>query len=352
METRLKGIEKAVLKLTNQLLKLKRGQRLLLYLDQGSDIALARAIQKGTQENGVFTEPFELDSTEELSEISIKLAHKIETGDFDIICELSEQYFYQTIAWKRAIQLGSKLYSLCGLNVDSFTRCVGEVDHDLMDSFGMALKAILTKAKTLHVVTDNGTDVRLQMKTNNPILRVIEKEKRKAGSYIGNPSSILTETNRATFMGGQLAFQGIAETISGTAVIDGYLWPPSKIGLLSDPIVLNVKRGRVIGITGGSLESQILNTWLEGKNKEIQHFCIGFNPGARLDGKILEAERVFGCLSVGIGRSPFHTDGIIKKPSIIVNHITIEHNGSFIDKDLSAFEERLLYGTRKEETVL
>jgi leucyl aminopeptidase (aminopeptidase T) len=76
---------------------------------------------------------------------------------------------------------------------------------------------------------------------------------------------------------------------------------------------------------------------------------MGFNPGAKLDGKILEAERVFGCLSVGIGRSPFHTDGVIKKPSIIVDHITIDRNGFFTDKKLSGLEQRMLYGNSQED---
>ena len=340
MKSRLKNLERAVCVLINQLLKVKRDQRLLLYIDQGSDIVLAETIRNAALEKGILVEIFELDSFSELSDLSIKLAHKIETGCFDAICELSEQYFYQTLAWRKAIRLGSKIYSLCGLDVDAFVRCVGEVDHNMMFRFGNALKGILAKSKTLHIVTNNGTDITMQMKKKNPIRRIISRAK-KVGPYIFDPAGILTETNRATFLGGQLAFRGIAETINGTAVIDGYLWPPSKIGQLSHPIVLHIKRGRVIEITGPSSASRLLQEWLADRDKEIQHFCIGFNPGARLNGKILEAERVFGCLSLGIGKSPFHTDGIVRGPSMIVDNITIEQDGSFIDKDLSALEGKL-----------
>jgi len=147
-------------------------------------------------------------------------------------------------------------------------------------------------------------------------------------------------------MGGQLAFQGIPETIEGTAVIDGYLWPPNEIGHIDVPIVLKIKKGIVIKINGCPLKSKILNRWLEGKDKEIQHFCIGFNPGAELSGKLMEAERVFGHIAIGIGKYPFHTDGIAKNPSILSNDEIIEQDGSFIHKELSVLERELIQNHR------
>lgn len=56
-----------------------------------------------------------------------------------------------------------------------------------------------------------------------------------------------------------------------------------------------------------------LNRWFEGQTKEIQHFCFGFNPGAKLSGKIMGAERVFGYISIGIGKYPclpWHTNWV------------------------------------------
>lgn len=149
-------------------------------------------------------------------------------------------------------------------------------------------------------------------------------------------------------MGGQLAFQGIPETIEGTAVIDGYLWPPKEIGHVDVPIVLNIKKGSVIEINGCPSKSKVLNRWFEGKTKEIQHFCIGFNPGAKLSGKIIEAERVSGYISVGIGRYPFHTDGIIKNPSILLNDEIMEQDGSFVHGQLSILERNLIQDNQNQ----
>jgi len=291
---------------------------------------------------GALTELFELNSNLKLPDMAQELTYKIEKGAFDAVCELSEQYFYQTLACKRALQLGSRIYSLAGLDADALTRCVGNVNHNLMFEFGMALRKILGKARSIQILTKNGTHIKFQM-SPNPVFRFILKLRRKRVSGILYPSGKPVQKGQSTFLGGQLAFKGIPETIEGTALIDGYLWPPREIGHIDVPIILKIKRGSVIEINGCPLKSKVLNRWFEGKTKEIQHFCIGFNPGAKLNGKLIEAERVFGHISIGIGEYPFHTDGIAKNPSILSNDEIIEQDGSFIHKELSILEQNLIH---------
>jgi leucyl aminopeptidase (aminopeptidase T) len=336
-----RDLREAALIFIRELLNLKRGERLLIYVDQGSDHHTAKVIQESAQQMGALTELFELNSNLELPDMAQELTYKIEKGAFDAVCELSEQYFYQTSAWRRALQLGSRIYSLSGMDADALTRCVGKVNHNLMFEFGMALRKILKKAKSIQILTKNGTDIKFQM-TPNPVFRLISKLRRKRIDYILNPSGKPVQKGQYAFLGGQLAFLGIPETIEGTALIDGYLWPPKEIGRIDVPIILKIRRGSVIEINGCPSKSKLLNRWLEAKTKEIQHFCIGFNPGAKLNGKLMEAERVFGYISIGIGKYPFHTDGVIKNPSILSNDETIEQDGSFIHKELSILEQNLI----------
>lgn len=351
MDNQKRDMREAAFVFVKKLLKLKRDQRFLIYVDQGSDLYVAKAIQDYAQEIGALVELFELNSTLRVYDMVRDLVNKIEKGSFDIICELSEQYFYPTLVWKRALQLGSQIYSLGGVNIDGFIRCVGKVDHELMFHFGMALRRILEKTKTIQIITKKGTDVKFDMSNNNLVLRFISRLKRKQGPYITHPSGMLTQATKATFMGGQLAFQGIPKTIEGTAVIDGYLGPPQEIGPLDIPIIMKIKKGNVIHISGCPLKSTTLNEWFEAQNKEIQHFCIGFNPGAKLAGKIIEAERVFGYLSIGIGKFPFHTDGIIKSPSILFNNEIIEQDGSFAQGELSMLARNLIQDNENARRV-
>jgi hypothetical protein len=73
----------------------------------------------------------------------------------------------------------------------------------------------------------------------------------------------------------------------------------------------------------------------------VEHLCIGFNPGARVSGKILEVERAFGCISVGMGEYPYLTDGAIKNPSIKADQGMIENSGSFVTEELWPLEREL-----------
>ena len=56
----------------------------------------------------------------------------------------------------------------------------------------------------------------------------------------------------------------------------------------------------------------------------------------------MEAERVFGCIAIGIGKYPVHTDGVIKNHSIEVDKQVIEENGSFVPEELLSLEGELL----------
>jgi len=105
---------------------------------------------------------------------------------------------------------------------------------------------------------------------------------------------------------------------------------------------LKIKKGNVVEINGCPHKSKILNKWFDGEPREIIHFLFGFNPGAKMSGKIMEAERVFGSISIGIGDYPFHTDGVIKNPSIILDDEVIEQDGSFIHEELTILERDLI----------
>ena len=65
----------------------------------------------------------------------------------------------------------------------------------------------------------------------------------------------------------------------------------------------------------------------------------------------MEAERVFGYLSIGIGKFPFHTDGIIKSPSILFNNEIIEQDGSFVQGELSILARNLIQDNENARRV-
>jgi len=161
-------------------------------------------------------------------------------------------------------------------------------------------------------------------------------------AFVLDPSGALDTKTRATFLGGQLSFRGIPGTIEGTAVIDGFLWPPDEIGQLDEPLVLKFARGRLIDIGGCPIKSRILSGRLDAQPIDVEHFSVGFNPGATFGGRILEAERVFGSMTIGMGEGVLHTDGVMKSPSLIVDQTVIEENGRFVVEPLASLQDELL----------
>lgn len=331
----------------DELLRFRQGENLLVYVDAEGDSQLAHAIQAHAQRRGGRAEVLELSSASPLADQAQQLADKIERGSFQALCELSEQYFYLTSAWSVARRVGARVYSLGGLDAASFIRCVGKVNHRRMFEYGMVLKRMLQKSRRLRVRTENGTDIQMKLGLNRLhrlMHRLMPERREQPRSYIYPPSGFLDGDTHATFLGGQLAFRGIPATIEGTAVIDGYLWPPAEIGSLEEPLILKIAGGRVCDINGCPVKSRILARWFEGQMVHVEHFCIGFNPGARLPGKIVEAERVLGAISVGMGQGFYHTDGVIKNPSMEADGIVIEDNGVFVAKQLMALEKGLVRG--------
>ena len=331
--------------LFNELLYFHPGENLLLYVDEGSDLRVAHLIKKRVEDRGGQAKILQLSKTVVLDKQVLEICNTIKNGSFQIMCELSEQYFYLTQAWRIALEAGIRVYSLAGLDSASFVRCVGKVNHSAMFKFGQELKKILQKAHHLHINSQNGTDIKMQMGSISRIARfsgkrlyrLITRFCKKNQSFIGDPSGILDGKTRATFLGGQVSFRGIPQTIEGIAVIDGYMWPPDEIGSLENPLVLKIKKGSIVEISGCPEKSHLLKKRFYGQLIEIEHLCIGFNPGAKLPSKILEAERVFGSISIGIGKGSFHTDGVIKNPSLKVNNTWIAENGAFISPQLSSF---------------
>jgi len=348
----------------DRLLRLVPGERLLVYADGGPGMPVARAMRARAVARGCFAEVLELDSALPLPEQAGQLAQHIRQGRYQAICELSEGYFYLTPAWEVARVQGARVFSLQGLDEESFVRCVAHVDHDLVFQFGLALARSLQRARTLHVTSERGTDIRMVLgmsrmqQLTSRLRRRLERNARtltaalhpfartpvfqpRPRAFVAAPCGELSPETTRTFLGGQLAFRGIPSTIEGTAVIDGCQWPPDEIGHLDEPITLEIKKGVVSGFGGCPVKSRILARRFAEQSAHVEHFCVGFNPHARVEGRLLEAERALAGITVGIGEGFLHTDGVIRRPRILADGEPIAENGSFNTPELLSLQQKL-----------
>lgn len=334
-------LAEAVSYFLSTLLYLQKGDRFLIYTDDDDGDATAGAMQIIARNSGIDTDILDLRSIPNHQPREAALTERIALGSYTAACELSLQYYYPSSAWKTAAEKGCRIYALGPMDEASFVRCIGKVDHQKTYAFGLRLQGMLRQSHSVRILSESGTDIACRMSSQSLLDKIGQSFRLRPSSRIWNPSGVLHERRGMTFLSGQLAFLGLKNSIEGKIVIDGYLWPPDGIGQLDEPIVLTIVKGEVTAIDGSGLKSSILRDWLSGKETSLEHFCLGFNPSARLGKNMVEAERAFGHICIGFGKYPFHTDGILQNPTLVLDDTIILEDHSYLQEELQALSKEL-----------
>jgi leucyl aminopeptidase (aminopeptidase T) len=236
-------------------------------------------------------------------------------------------------AYHAAVNNGCIYFELTGMDVDMMVRTIGRVNYEPMEEMKRWLYEKSQAAETVRLTTELGAD----------LIMTVDK----AGDHFWEEPPL--EGGFPQMLGGQSGFMAFRESYEGTLVFDAAIWPPSELGLLHTPVKLTLKEGLIQKIEGGA-DALIFERWLAGFNHSesyrMDHACYGFNPGVpAATGRILEDERVFGCMQFGIGAteygSPSHTDGVVLNPSVWLDDLQIEENGRYMHPDLVEFCHRM-----------
>ncbi len=251
----------------------------------------------------------------------------------DRICSMEKGYFIHSNATRQALKEGARVDFFGGMDADSIIRCIGNLNFKEMITLGERLTKFIQDGGEMRITSEKGTNLYMGLDPMRPVY---------------HHRGIADIPNDITFLGGQIAFAPIEESIHGKIVFDGTVWPPEEIGLLDSPIELTVENGKVIQVDGTN-KAKHFEKWLKSfkhpNSYNVAHLSLGFNPGAKLLGNIIEDERVFGCIEIGIGaqsdhfngkagRAPSHCDGIILSPSFSIDGETIEEAGKYIHPEL------------------
>ena len=261
----------------------------------------------------------------------------------DVWIEYAVAYLLHTEAYKRALEKGCRYICLTGMDVEMMVRTITQVDYPKLIALSHALGGLVAKADTIRVTNPAGTDLRGVM----------------GGRKIRYSGKLADTPGEPIMLGGQISWCPLEDTIEGTLVFDGAVWPPREIGILRSPIKLTVEKGRVTKIEGGA-EAKVLERWFTSIGNpniyRLAHYSLGLNPGVtRLTGRIVEDERVFGCIEFGIGSqgvqiggecwdSGGHTDGIVLNPSIYLDGEPMELDGVYVHSDVVAACQELGVG--------
>lgn len=319
-------LAKAARKTVEEFLPVKPGENVVITVDSSGDQRVVAAVAQAAYAAGAHPVVITYETLPEATmEPPAPVAAALKAAD--VWFEFSLQYLLYTNARLEATAAGCRHTSLEAMDVDMMVRTIGRVDYPTMDELGRRLRSLCMAAEVVRVTDPNGTDLICPIDKHPP-------------QYL--PGSGQPGQGFSKMLGGQSGFSALIEETSGTIAFDGCIWPPAEIGPLSAPVRLTIERGHITDVSGGK-EAQIFERWLAKFESQvlrrIAHLSFGFNPGvARISGRILEDERVFGCMNIGFGPqrlgSPSHTDGVLLRPSIMADNVEIEREGVYTHPDL------------------
>jgi len=252
----------------------------------------------------------------------------------DVWVEFNNQWLLYSTPWIEAMSNGRTRYLfLGGLDPERITRCIAKLDMDLQEKFQNKVVELTHNASKMRVTTPAGTDISFENVRKRPITNELRAD--KPGPH---------------FLVGQIGWAPLEESIGGVIVYDGSFsgGGEADLGILSHPIELVIKKGRITEIKGQE-EAKKIENWLKKLGDpnmyNLAHICYGFNPGAILTGLCTEDERVWGSTEWGNGyQGPMfegslpeavsHADGICLNSTVWLDDEFLIKEGKVVHPEL------------------
>lgn len=234
-----------------------------------------------------------------------------------ILCPMSTSITH-TKAKLAAVEAGARIATMPGISEDMFSQGAMTADYNTVMDLTLRVTDLLSKASTARIEKD-GHVLTLDLSGRAGISSSgVYREKGQGGNLPSGEAYIAPLENGS----------------NGTMVIDGSM---VGVGLLSSPLTVTVKDGKLQSITGadaGKLDILLENE----RNSTLCELGIGTNYAARLIGIILEDEKAFHTVHIafgtntgfgGVNQAGCHMDGIIKNPTLYLDNILVMKDGDF-----------------------
>ncbi len=238
-----------------------------------------------------------------------------------VICPTSKSITH-TEARRTASNLGIRVGTMPGVTADSLIRCMS-ADYkkiiDVTENFYKAVKG----ADFIQVETDLGTDIHFET---------------KGRKFIKSTGVMRNIGESGNIPSGEVYLAPVEETANGVIYFDASI---AGIGLLDEPIKVNIKNGyasRISGTKTGKRFSKLMSGVAK-EARQIAEFGIGTNYKATICGDVLEDEKVLGTAHFAFGNNismggninvPLHLDCIFHKPTVLVNGKVVIKKGELV----------------------
>jgi leucyl aminopeptidase (aminopeptidase T) len=205
-----------------------------------------------------------------------------------------------------------RLISLPGIMERSFIDGGGTVGLEELKAITKRVAAALEGKRRFVLKSDKGTDAKFLSR----------------GKAFACYAQAPVPTGFAMFPDGEAIVAMDEKTLEGRVVLDVF---QTGVGPLREPIVFDIKDGKVIRFSGG-IEAQQLRELVEKYGDENSYyfgeFALGTNPKALFLGSAGEDKKRIGTIHMSLGddegiggslKSKLHLDGVMGRPTLIVD---------------------------------
>jgi leucyl aminopeptidase (aminopeptidase T) len=239
--------------------------------------------------------------------------------DFQVLIIPTSKSMSHTQSRREASTAGARCATLPGITFDTMKRTLN-ANYEKIAQRSKKVAERLKGARTAKVTSPAGTDITMSI------------DGRKCEPDTG---LIYNSGDFSNLPAGEAYLAPLEGTAQGTLVIDGSM---AAIGRLKKPITMKVNSGFVREISGGA-EAKKLKALLDFVGElayNIAELGIGTNDKAKLVGSVLEDEKVMGTVHMALGDNMSmggkisvrsHLDGIILKPTLIIDGVALMKDG-------------------------
>lgn len=234
----------------------------------------------------------------------------------DVLLFVTSKSLTHTQARREATKKGIRLASMPGITKEIALRTLG-IDYTEVKSRTDKLAGLLTRGSKVELASPGGTRLVLN----------IEGKKCESDTGIFNKPGLW-----GNLPAGEAHLMPVEGSAYGAAVIDGCSFHSGQ--RLDKPIKLTINKGMVEKVEGGLAAKKLKEAFkkLGDGARNIAELGVGTNKAAKLSTSVLEAEKVWGTVHIGLGNNmsyggtvsvPFHRDGVILKPEVRIDGISI-----------------------------
>lgn len=237
----------------------------------------------------------------------------------DVIFGCTKFSLFHSQARKNAVANGARFVNMVDYHMGMMEKGGLFCDFEKIGELCAYVAKRLEGKSTCRITTELGTDFRCSIAGRRPYPQF-------GRSIQSGVSSSPPDIECAT-----CAVEG---TANGVVYIDGSI-PHPLLGLITEPIRLDIRDGRIVDVSGGD-QASIFSDMLAGF-QDANVYCIGeiglgLNPMCELNGSMLEDEGCGGTVHLACGdntgfggniSSPYHLDMIFRNPTIYADDIKI-----------------------------